>query len=120
MDVRSPEGVVLGDPLLFRATTSLRAPLRPAADRQFRRTERAHVEWPVLRALDQRTARLLDRRGQPLPLSVALTERPDGDRLMAAVDLPIAPLADGDYVIELVAASQGVTERKLLGIRVVR
>ena len=79
-----------------------------------------HVEWPVLRALDQRTARLLDRRGQPLPLSVALTERPDGDQLMAAVDLPIAPLADGDYVIELVAASQGVTERKLLGIRVVR
>lgn len=120
MNVRSPESAVIGDPLLFRATTSLRAPLRPAADRQFRRTERVHVEWPVLRALDQRTARLLDRRGQPLPLSVALTERPDGDQLMAAVDLPIAPLADGDYVIELVAASQGVTERKLLGIRVVR
>jgi VWFA-related protein len=120
MDVRSPEGVVLGDPLLFRATTSLRAPLRPAADRQFRRTERVHVEWPILRALDQRTARLLDRRGQPLPLSVALTERSDGDRPVAAVDLPIAPLADGDYVIELVAASQGATERKLLGIRVVR
>jgi hypothetical protein len=39
---------------------------------------------------------------------------------MAAIDLAIAPLADGDYVIELVAASQGITERKLLGIRVVR
>ncbi|HVW06355.1 MAG TPA: VWA domain-containing protein [Vicinamibacterales bacterium] len=120
IDVPLSSSVLLGDPLLFRATTSLRAPLRPAADRQFRRTERAHVEWPLLRALDQRTARLLDRRGQPLPMSVALTERPDGDRTMAAIDLAIAPLADGDYVIELVAASQGITERKLLGIRVVR
>jgi VWFA-related protein len=120
IDVPSSSSVLLGEPLLFRATTSLRAPLRPAADRQFRRTERAHVEWPILRALDQRTARLLDRRGQPLPMSVALTERPDGDRTMAAIDLAIAPLADGDYVIELVAASQGITERKLLGIRVVR
>ncbi len=120
MDVRSPPATLLGDPLLFRATTSLRAPLRPAADRQFRRTERVHVEVPILRPIDQRTARLLDRRGQPLPMPVTLTERPDGDRTMAAIDLAVAPLADGDYVIELVAGSAGTTARVLVGIRVVR
>jgi VWFA-related protein len=120
IDVPASADALVGDAVLFRATTSLRAPLRPAADRQFRRTERAHVEWPILGPLDRRAARLLDRRGQPLPLPMALTERVDGARTMAAVDLAIAPLAEGDYVIELVAGRDTITERKLLGIRVVR
>jgi hypothetical protein len=51
---------------------------------------------------------------------MALTERVDGARTMVAVDLAIAPLAEGDYVIELVAGRDTITERKLLGIRVVR
>jgi hypothetical protein len=32
----------------------------------------------------------------------------------------LAPLSDGDYVVELVAGSGAETERKLLAIRVIR
>jgi hypothetical protein len=105
---------------VFRATPSPRAPLRPVADYQFRRTERVHVEWPVARALDGRTARLLSRRGDALPVPVALTERADGDRTVLAADVQLAALAEGDYVIEIVATQGSEKVQRLLAFRVVR
>jgi hypothetical protein len=51
---------------------------------------------------------------------VALTERADGDRLVLAADLTLAPLADGDYVIEVTASSGRAKLQKLLAFRVVR
>jgi hypothetical protein len=90
------------------------------ADFKFFRTERMHVEWTLAKALDDRTARLLNRRGEPLAVPVALTERADGDRLVVAADLTLAPLADGDYVIEVTASSAGAKLQKLLAFRVVR
>ena len=51
-------------------------PLRPAADFQFRRTERVHIEWPMLKPFDDRQARLLGRTGQPLAVSVTVTTPP--------------------------------------------
>jgi VWFA-related protein len=119
-EVRPGSGRIVGDPLLFRGTSSPRAPLNPAADFQFRRTERVHVEWSILQPLDQRTARLLDRQGQPLPLPVALTEGDVDGQPVVAADLLLAPLADGDSVIELVAGSGGTSERALVPIRVAR
>lgn len=119
-DVSNSRSVLLGDPLIYRATSSLRSPLWPAADLQFRRNERLHAEWPAAQALDQRVARLLDRRGQPLPVAVAVTERPGTPAPIVAIDLAIAPLADGDYVIELSAGRGTVTEHGLFGFRVIR
>ena len=111
---------LLGEPLLYRAATPPRAPLKPVADFQLHRTERAHVEWPILKPLDNRVARLLDRRGQPLAVVVNVTEREvDGAQVVAA-DMNLAPLSDGDYVVELVAGSGAEAERKLLAIRVIR
>jgi VWFA-related protein len=110
----------IGEPTVFRAATPARAPLRPVADFKFFRTERMHVEWVLAKPLDDRTARLLNRRGEPLAIPVALTERADGDRLVLAADLSLAPLADGDYVIEVTASSGGTKVQKLLAFRVVR
>ena len=111
---------VVGEPTVFRANPGPRAPLRPVADFKFFRTERMHVEWTLAKPLDDRTARLLNRRGEPLAVPVALTERADGDRQALAADLTLAPLADGDYVIEVTASSGGQKIQKLLAFRVVR
>ena len=110
----------IGEPLVFRANAGPRAPLRPVADFKFFRTERMHVEWTLAKPLDDRTARLLNRRGEPLAVPVALTERADGDLLVLAADLTLAPLADGDYVIEVTASAGGEKVQKLLAFRVVR
>ena len=118
---------LLGAPLTYRGTALARVPLRPVADFQFQRAERLHVEWPVLTTLDQRLARVLDRRGQPLALAATVTEvtRPDrADGAVAgaliAVDLNLAPLTEGDYLIELTAGHSGQTERRLVAFHVVR
>jgi VWFA-related protein len=95
----------LGEPAVFRALGSPRAPLLPAAEPQFRRTERLRLQWITSGPFDARTARLVGPQGAPLPVPVQVTEQADGRWLIA--DLTLAPLAAGDYVIE-VAATRGV------------
>jgi hypothetical protein len=51
---------------------------------------------------------------------VTLTERETEGRPVVAADLHLAPLTDGEYVIELVAGLRDVVERSLLAIRVTR
>ena len=119
-EIRAPASKLLGASLLYRGTPSPRSPLRAVADFQFRRTERAHLEWPILEPLENRTARLLDRKGLPLPIPVNLTERP-GERFATLLaDIQLAPLTDGEYVVEVIASRAGVTEHALVPIRVVR
>jgi VWFA-related protein len=108
--------ILVGDPAGFRGTASPRVPLQSVTTFVFRRTERLHIEWPMLKALDEHIARLLDRTGRPLALAVALTAQPD----KLAADLTFAPLAAGDYLIELTVSAGGQTEKHLLGFRVVR
>lgn len=120
IEVRSAGGPLLGEALAFRGTASARIALRPVADFQFRRTERIHVEWPVLKTLDQRTARLLDRRGQPLPFETALTDRDANGTPVLAVDLSLGALAEGDYLIEVSAGSGADKQRALLAFHVIR
>jgi hypothetical protein len=111
-------GPLLGEPIAYRAAPGPRSPIRPVADFQFRRTERVHVEWPVLKPLDQRQAQLLGKNGLPLAVGVTLTEIPNTTAL--AADVNLAPLGPGDYVIEVTAGSGATTERKFLAIRVVQ
>jgi VWFA-related protein len=120
LELTPRDGRLLGEPLVFRATPSLRSSLWPAADLEFRRNERVHLEWPVLTPLDDRTARVLDRRGQPLPLGATLTERESDGRNSVVVDVPLTAFAEGDYVIEVTARGGAERERKYVAIRVVR
>ena len=117
-EVARDTGAVFGAPLVYRATPSSRSPLVPVAGFDFRRTERVHVEWAIPRALDARAARLLGRNGQPVAANVTLPEREVDGRLMLALDALLAPLAPGDYVIEITGTIGGATETKLIGIRV--
>jgi hypothetical protein len=120
LTVAPPAGTVLGEMTVFRGTPAATSPLRQVADFEFRRNERVHVEWPIVTTLDQRTARLLDRRGQPLALEVTLTERPAANGSVLAADLNLAALAPADYVIEVTAGHGADTEHKLIAFRVIQ
>ena len=119
-DLAAPVAALVGEPSVFRAGASPRSPLSPVADAQFRRTERIQVHWPVSQATDERSARLLTRRGDPLPVQVALTERQIDLASGIVADAALAPLAQGDYVLELVARAGGATVQKFLAFRIVR
>lgn len=120
VEIAASTATVIGEPLVFRATPAPQSPLRPAADSQFYRTERVHVEWPALVALDQHVARLLGRDGRALTVPVNLTEHDQSGQHMLVADLNLAPLASGDYVIELVAGAGTNEARRYLPIRVLR
>jgi hypothetical protein len=83
---------------------------------QFRRTERVRVEWPILGTIDSEDVRLLDRNGRPLEVPVQVARGADGKSIAATLNL--APLSNGDYLIEMTARSGSAVERTLLAIRV--
>jgi hypothetical protein len=92
------------------------------ADLRFRRSEQLRVEIPTGGSA-MPSARLLDRSGKPLtvPLTTAVRDDADGSRWQTA-QLALAPLAAGDYVIELLGGSSGSsveTKRTLVAFRVV-
>jgi len=122
-EVKTPttrdDGTVLGAGLVYRATPSARSPLVPVASQLFRRTERVHIEWPVAGPLDSREGRLLGRNGEPVAITITLTEITRDGRQVLALDGLLAPLAPGDYVIEVTAGVGGKTETRLVAIRVV-
>jgi VWFA-related protein len=117
---RSP--LALGSPSVYRSRTQreLRAILEgtssaaPVASRQFSRAEHLVVSVPVMATADDQptvTVRLQSRFGSPLrDLHVSSsTVRPGA----VQVDLPLAPLASGGYLLEFAARSArgSVTER---------
>jgi len=120
IDVPSSASTLLGDPLIFRAQARPNAPLHPVADFAFLRTERLHVEWPVLTPLDQRQARLLDQRGQPLPVNASVIETPDGATTMLAADVVLTPLAAATYVVEVTVGAGATTEQRYVAFRIAR
>jgi VWFA-related protein len=78
----------------------------PTADLRFRRTERLIALVPTLSA-DPVSARLLDRAGNAMgiPVTASIRQDADGSRWRAA-DVLLAPLAAGDYLIELTTSSE--------------
>ena len=109
---------LLGDPLIYRLATPTNA--RPAASVEFRRTERIQIRWPVLGAVDSREARILGRDGVPLELLPKMSDLDDGGTRYFAVDLNLAPLTAGEYIVEVTATSAGKSESAHLAIRVGR
>jgi VWFA-related protein len=118
--VQETHGMLLDDPLISRATAAIEIPPQPAADPVFRRTERLHVEWPIVTSLDRRGVRVLDNAGRPVALSVEVTDRVSLGRPVLAVDATLAALVPGDYVIEVTASRGADTEQRFVAVRVVR
>ena len=91
-----------------------RAAAQPADVMHLTRTDRIRVEWETVGALDQRTARVLDRTGKPLPIDVPIAEQ-DG---RVVVELPMAAFARGEYALELTVGSGSIVERSPLAFRI--
>jgi VWFA-related protein len=91
----------------------------PTADARFRRTERVRLEIPRLTSEGIVSARLLSRDGQPLPLTVTVGERLDGQARLIVADLALAPLAQGEYVIEVTLDHMGKQESATYGFRLI-
>ena len=111
-------GSLIGDVMSYRG---LARALQPAPDGRYRRTERATIEAPLAGDAVPAGARVLDRQGKPLNVPIAARERIDaqGVRWLAA-ELALAPLTEGDYIIEVEAMKDARRERTLFAIRVVR
>jgi hypothetical protein len=118
LELEPESSSVLTARMIFRATPASRSPLWPAPSRLFRRAERVHIEWTVPGPLDARAARLLGTDGEPLPAPVALSETSADGRAVLALDLRLAALAPGDYLLEVTASARGETTTDLVAIRV--
>jgi VWFA-related protein len=98
--------------LAYRRGPTTGLAYQPTADPRFRRTERLRLETPIFASGPvTATARVLTREGQPLPLVVTVSERtdePTGQRYVV-VDTVLAPLAQGDFVLEIVGGKEVAT-----------
>src|SRR5687768_812349 len=92
----------------------------PTADPRFRRTERLRIEVPVAGEGFTGTGRLLTREGQPLQVVVSVGARvdPKGQHL-AVAEAALAPLAAGEYVLEVSLAKDKKTEIVSYGFRLI-
>jgi VWFA-related protein len=90
------------------------------ADPRFRRTERLRVEVPVASDTVTGTGRLLTREGQPLQVMINVTTRSDDKSKHDVVgEAVLAPLAAGEYVLELSLTKDGKTDVVSYGFRLV-
>jgi VWFA-related protein len=124
-DLSSPQ-TSLGTPEVFRARTipelqRLKADAQavPVPTREFARTDRLLVRvpaWGPANTPPTLTARLLNRSGQAMSdVPVAAAASPGGP---FEIEVPLANLAAGEYILEVAAAGEGAGVQELIGFRV--
>jgi hypothetical protein len=92
----------MGEPVLWRRGPGTGPRFVVTADPRFSRIERVRLELPT-RSTGMASARLLDRQGGPLAVPLSVSDRSDasdGVRWIV-VDGTLAPLAAGEYAIEV-------------------
>lgn len=112
---------ILGRPLVLRRGPSTGIKFEPTADLRFRRNERIRVEASATPPGGTITGRLLNRIGQALEVPVAVSERPDPSGAFGWVvgEVALAPLAAGDYGVELAVERDGDTQKIVMAFRIV-
>ena len=107
----------LESPALFRRGPLTGNALQPAPTRRLFRSDRLHVE-AVAGEVASWTGVLLDRTGKrlPVPVSAGANTNPSGERVLTA-DVVLAPLAAGDYLLELIYTRNGASQRVLAPFR---
>jgi hypothetical protein len=112
-----PERVTtLGEAILWRRGRSTGPKYLRTADPRFQRSDRLRLELPTTADGVPATARMLDRAGKPLTIPVQVSTRADSpDTQWIVVDATLAPLAPGEYAIEV---NQGEA-RQVTGFRVI-
>jgi VWFA-related protein len=91
------------------------------ADPRFRRTERLRIEVPLAGEGYAGTGRLLTREGQATPLIVSYSARTDEatKQQFGVADVTLAPLAEGEYVVELSLTKGAKTDVVSYGFRII-
>ena len=91
------------------------------ADPRFRRTERLRLEVPLTGDGFSGTGRLLTREGQATALVVTFSTRNDQarQRQFGVAEVGLAPLAAGEYVLELAIVKNGKTDTVSYGFRII-
>ncbi len=121
-DLTVPQ-VSLGTPQVFRSRTVREYQQTksdpdaiPVAIREFSRTDRLLVRVPAYGAAGAPTlsVHILNRAGQPMTELAATPAAVQGEQ---QVELPLAGLAPGEYVLEIKAAGEGEV-KELVGFRV--
>lgn len=122
------DATVPGDDALLgtAAVVSRRGPFtgrlpQPTADPRFRRTERLVVETPIIAKDTTIDARLLNKVGQPMEIPVTLSEKIDDSLQLrtSVAEIALAPLAPGEYVVEITGTKDGKTERISYALRII-
>ena len=106
---------IIGEAVLWRRGTSTGPQYVRTADSRFQRSDRMRLEFAS--NTGDATARLLDRAGKAIQVPVAVSERLDaaeGERWIVA-DITLAPLAPGDYAVEITADG----DSQVTGFRIV-
>ena len=95
----------LGEPVMWRRGPSTGPKYAMTADPRFTRLERVRFEMATTSA-GAATGRMLDKIGRPMQIPVQITERPDasGSFRWIVAEAVLAPLAPGDYAIEVTLA----------------
>jgi VWFA-related protein len=91
------------------------------ADPRFRRTERIRLEVPLVGEGFVGTGHLLTRDGQPTAIIVSFSERTDErtSQRFGIADIALAPLAAGEYVLELLLMKNGKSDVVSYGFRII-
>ena len=110
---------MLGQALLFRRGPFSGPGFQPTADLRFRRAERLRLDVPLSGPVDAVSARVLDRKGEPLAVPATALQREDSGMRLASAEVTLAPLAAGDYLIEVSATRGDRQEKTLAAIRIV-
>ena len=106
----------IGEPVMWRRGPTTGAKYVVTADPRFIRSEWLRLEFPTETTIPA-VATLLDRRGNTTSVPVQVTERtnPGGDIRWIVAEVNLAPLAAGDYGIELtVGGTRHVTEFRVV------
>jgi VWFA-related protein len=123
VEVTVPESTALLAPtgLASRRGPSTGLHYVPTADARFRRTERLRLEVPRTSTSGKASARLLGRDGQPMQVAITLGERPESTEPapLIVADLTLAPLAQGEYVLEVSVVDGEKTAVATYGFRLV-
>jgi len=91
---------------------------QPTADPRFRRAERLRVDVPVGSDCTA-SVRLLDRRGQALPVPFAGAQVEESGVVVLRAEIVLAPLAQADYLIEVTVRRGEKDEKRLVAFRIV-
>jgi hypothetical protein len=108
-----------GNAVVHRSGPFTGKSFQPTADARFRRGERLRLDVAVAGSAPAVSARLLDRKGQALAVPVATAVRDEKYLRIASAELAVAPLALGDYLVELSLRRGSRSDNVVVAIRIV-